>query len=87
MPTCLYIAFDLFHAASYVPRQGDGRPPWYAKNDETYEHDAERYYAVLQPFLISEAGKPADLSLLDYLTNWSAARLANPGAVVFLGAR
>jgi hypothetical protein len=78
MADTLFIAFDLFHAASYVPRKDANRPSGYAKNDESYAHDEGRFYAVLQPFLI---GTP---SITDYLASWDKARLSQPGALTFL---
>ena len=82
----LYIAFDLFYPAAYRPRQDGGRPSGYAAKDERYDHDDGYFYAVLQPCLISEKGRPPDPSLANYLEFWNAERLARPGAVTFLAA-
>src|SRR5258706_6951199 len=82
MTETLYVALDLFHAASYVPRQAH-RPPIHTAKDESYAHDVGRISFVLQPFLIEGLSSDSSPDLPTYL-GWDAARLGQPGTVRFL---
>src|SRR4051812_40704075 len=84
MSETLYIALDLFHPASYTPRNDGSRPAEYAAADERYTHDRDWFYLIVQPFLIRFGGADDSPTLTDYLRSWDNARLATPGSVRLL---
>ncbi|WP_311031713.1 hypothetical protein [Mesorhizobium koreense] len=67
-----------FSIHQHQPRLLATTPP----GDETYPHDADVTYLVLQPFVLEPAlGSPTGNQILarDYLQTWSAAKLVSDG--------
>jgi hypothetical protein len=82
MTDSLYIAVDLFHAASYKPAANTTRPATHAAEDESYAHDEGFYYIVLQPFLI-ESQHTSSPSVSEYF-DWNHAKLMEADRVTLL---
>ena len=75
MPTSIYIQLDFFHAGAW-------RAAADAFHAESYAHDRDYYYLVLQPFLIANSANAASPGISEYLSDWTGATLAEPGRVV-----